>query len=93
MMKVDSKGTDTSMKVSPRKALGMSKSAGNFGVGQPVSPNANSGKMMNPEMADNSRGIGSPMGSKGGMPSQAAPDHGPHDPGSMEKGWRRGAMA
>lgn len=84
--------------MSPRKAIasGMGPGAGNFGVGsfetdcqKSCTPAATPERAT---LADNSRGIGSPVSRKGGgHPAQAAPDHGPTHPGGhgMHRGYKK----
>lgn len=90
MMK--SSGVDTSKGMSPRKAMASEKSPGNFGVETVLkgTPHPDVQSASRGEMADNSRGVGMPVGgSKSMMPAQGAPDHGPHYVGGMGAGWDR----
>lgn len=94
------RGMDGSMGMSPRKAMASSliKGGDNFGVGgvgkSEMHPDASSHMGRKPEMKDGARGIGDSVKyAKGNMPAQAAPDHGAHDPGGMEKSWKREGKA
>lgn len=93
-------GMDGSKGMSPRKAMASSliKGGDNFGVGSAgkaeMHPDASSHMGRKPEMKDGARGIGDAVKyAKGNMPAQAAPDHGPHDPGGADRGWKREGKA
>ena len=94
-MAKDDRGMDGGMGMSPRKAISSSmiKGGDNFGVkaihsGGSENTDRTMGTGMKREMGDGERGIGdSVMHTKGKMPAQASPDHGPHNTSGAD--WSR----
>jgi hypothetical protein len=94
-------GMDGSMGMSPRKAMASGKTSGDgsFGVedfggmnGGKTHPDRMAGTGMKGAMSEADRGAPPAVHhTKGMMPAQAAPDHGPHAPGGHGMDWNRGA--
>lgn len=87
--------------MSPRKAMasGMGDGGGNFGLEKPamgagMHPDRTARTGEKPHMMDGDRAIGDAVHhTKGQLPAQAAPDHGPTHVGGYGAGWRRGGKA
>jgi hypothetical protein len=95
-------GMEGGFGMSPRKAMGNGKVASGAdgverysdGRSETMHPDARSDLGRKSEMKDHERGIGdSVTHSKGMMPAQAAPDHGPTHPGGHMADWKREGKA